>query len=147
MLFRSCGDLTLRPELSNKAGDWKGGSYTVKERWESQMVIADPLTGEVKKRVGVPYANYSGNLATAGGLVFTGYNDGSFIAWDDTSLEQLWKINIGAGFNAPPMTFELGGKQYVGILSGLSAIARGKNANTPELKEMRNQTMLWVFSL
>ena len=54
---------------------------------------------------------------------------------------------MGTGFNAPPMTFEAGGKQYVAILSGLSPIARGKNVNSPELKEQRNQTMLWVFGL
>ena len=42
---------------------------------------------------------------------------------------------------------QVGGKQYIGVLSGLSAIAKGKNANTPEQKEQRNQTMLWVFSL
>ena len=73
--------------------------------------------------------------------------DGSFIAFDDETLEQVWKINVGTGFNAPPMTFEAGGKQYVAILSGLSPIARGKNVNSPELKEQRNQTMLWVFGL
>ncbi len=142
-----CGDLTLRPELSNAKGDWKGGSYKVSDRWESQMLIADPLTGDTKKRVSIPYADYSGNLSTAGGLVFTGYNDGTFIAYDDTTLDQLWKINVGTGFNAPPMTFETGGKQYIGVLSGLSPIARGKNANSPELKEQRNQTLLWVFGL
>jgi alcohol dehydrogenase (cytochrome c) len=142
-----CGDLTLRPELSNKQGDWKGGSYKVSERWESQVSIADPLTGETKKKVAIPYANYSGNLTTAGGLMLTGFNDGTFIAFDDETLDQLWKINVGTGFNAPPMTFEVNGKQYIGVLSGLSAIARGKNANSPELKEQRNQTLLWVFSL
>jgi hypothetical protein len=45
------------------------------------------------------------------------------------------------------MTFEAGGKQYVAILSGLSRIARGKHAMIPELKEQRNQMMLWVFAL
>ena len=142
-----CGDLTLRPELSNKAGDWKGGSYTVKERWESQITINDPLTGDTKKKINLPYPNYSGNLTTAGGLLFTGLNDGTFSAYDDATLEQLWKINVGTGFVAPPMTFEAGGKQYIGILSGLSRIAKSKNANTPELREQREQTLLWVFSL
>ena len=142
-----CADITLRPELSNKAGDWKGGAYKVAERWETELSVADPLTGEIKKKVKIPYADYSGALSTAGGLVFTGFNDGSFIAFDDETLEQVWKINVGTGFNAPPMTFEAGGKQYVAILSGLSPIARGKNSNSPELKEQRNQTMLWVFGL
>ena len=45
------------------------------------------------------------------------------------------------------MTFEVGGKQYVAILAGLSAIARGKHQLIPELKEQRNQTMLFVFGL
>jgi hypothetical protein len=45
------------------------------------------------------------------------------------------------------MTFETGGRQYVAILSGLSGIARAKLALTPELKDFRNQTMLFVFGL
>jgi hypothetical protein len=59
----------------------------------------------------------------------------------------LWKINVGTGFNAPPMTFEVNGRQYIAILSGLSASARGKHQLIPELRELRNQTMLFVFSL
>ena len=62
-------------------------------------------------------------------------------------LAPLWKINVGTGFNAPPMTFEAGGKQYVAILSGLSTITKGRLALTPELRDMRNQTMLFVFGL
>ena len=142
-----CVDLTRRPELSNKAGDWKGGAYKQIERFESNLTAADPLTGEIKKTVHVPYPNYSGTLSTAGGLVFSGFTDGTFAAYDDTSMEQLWKINVGTGFNAPPMTFEVGGKQYIAILSGLSPIARGKHQLIPELKEQRNQTMLFVFGL
>jgi alcohol dehydrogenase (cytochrome c) len=97
--------------------------------------------------VHIPYPNYSGTLSTAGGLVFTGFTDGTFVAYDDTTLDQLWKINVGTGFNAPPMTFEAGGKQYVAILAGLSAIARSKHQLIPELKDQRNQTMLFVFGL
>jgi hypothetical protein len=38
-------------------------------------------------------------------------SDGTFVAHDDTTLEPLWKINVGAGINAPSMTFEAGGRQ------------------------------------
>jgi alcohol dehydrogenase (cytochrome c) len=82
-----------------------------------------------------------------GGLLSTGLVDGSFAAYDDTSLEQLWEINVGSGFNAPPMTFEVGGKQYVAILTGLGRNAKAALVNTPELREMRHQTMLFVFRL
>ncbi len=143
----SCNQLTLDTSLSNKAGDWKGATFKNIERNEADMIIADPFTGEIKRKVHVPYPNNSGALATAGGIVFTGYTDGTFVAYDDTTLEQLWKINVGSGFNAPPMTFEVGGKQYVAILSGLSRIAKGRNTFTPELRDMSNQTMLFVFGL
>jgi alcohol dehydrogenase (cytochrome c) len=143
----ACVDLTERPELSNKAGDWKGGSYKDLSRNETDLYVADPLTGEIKKKIHFPYPNYSGALTTAGGLVFTGYTDGTFAAYDDTTLEQLWTFNTGSGFNAPPMTFEVDGKQYVAILSGLSRIAQNRHRLIPELKEQRNQTTLWVFGL
>jgi alcohol dehydrogenase (cytochrome c) len=143
----SCNEVSLDPKLSSKAGDWKGATFRNIERNESDMIVADPLTGEVKKKLRIPYPNNSGALATAGGLVFTGFTDGTFVAYDDTTLEPLWKINVGTGFNAPPMTFEVGGKQYVAILSGLSPITKRRHTHTPELREMRNQTMLFVFGL
>ena len=77
------------------------------------------------------YPNNSAALTTGGGLVFTGLTDGTFIAYDDTTFAELWKINVGTGFNAPPMTFEVGGKQYVAILAGLSPIARRRHQFTP----------------
>ncbi len=141
-----CNESTLDQEAIKK-GIYFSRISKNNERNESDMVAADPLTGEVKKRAHSSFSNVSGTLATAGGLVFTGFVDGTLVAYDDTSLEPLWKINVGSGFNAPPMSFEAGGKQYVAILSGLSRQSKGRLVNTPELREMRNQTMLFVFGL
>jgi alcohol dehydrogenase (cytochrome c) len=124
-----------------------GGASKYSERNESDIVVVNPFSGEIKKRIHKAYPNHSGALTTAAGLVFTGLIDGSFAAYDDTSLEQLWEVNVGTGINAPPMTFEVGGKQYVAILTGLSRVAKSTLVNTPELREMRNQTMLFVFGL
>jgi alcohol dehydrogenase (cytochrome c) len=143
----ACNEVTLDPSLSNKAGDWKGASYRTIERTESDIVAIDPLTGEVKKRAHIRYPNYSGALSTGGGLIFSGFTDGTFAAFDDTTLERVWQINVGAGFTAPPMTFSVNGKQYVAILSGLSRIARGQHRFTPELKDQGNMTALFVFAL
>jgi hypothetical protein len=52
------------------------------------------------------------------------------------------RMETGSGVNAPPMTFEPGGKQYVAIMS-----SKGRLTLTPELREMRHQTMLFVFGL
>jgi alcohol dehydrogenase (cytochrome c) len=143
----SCNEVTLDPSLSNKAGDWKGALFRHIERNESDIIVSNPFTGDIVRKLHIPYVNNSGVLSTAGGVIFTAYTDGTFAAYDDTTLEELWKINVGTGFMAPPMTFEAGGRQYVAILSGLSRIAIGRHVFTPELREMRNQTMLFVFGL
>jgi len=111
------------------------------------LVAADPTTGEIKKTAHLAYSNFSGTLATAGGLVFVALLDGTVAAYDDTTLTELWKINVGSAFSAPPMTFAVNGKQYVAIASGPSRVARGRLENTPELKEMRHATVLYVFGL
>jgi alcohol dehydrogenase (cytochrome c) len=120
---------------------------TTDERFENNLTAADPLTGEVKKSAHLRYPNYSGTLATGGALVFLALLDGTVAAFDDTSLDALWHLNVGAGFSAPPMTFEVNGKQYVGIVSGPSPVARGRLVNTPELRAQRNSLVLYVFAL
>jgi alcohol dehydrogenase (cytochrome c) len=144
----SCNEATLDPDMGRSpTGSLSGGLAKYIERAESDMIVVDPFTGEVKKRMRKPYPNRSAALTTAGGLLFTGFVDGSFAAYDDTNLEQLWEINVGSGFNAPPMTFEVGGKQYVAIMSGLGRNGKAALVYTPELREMRHQTMLFVFGL
>ena len=130
-----------------KKGVFFSRNNTQIERNETDIVMADALTGEVKKRAHNTYPNVSGVLTTGGGLVFSGYEDGTFIAYDDTTLDELWRINLGSGIDAPPMTFEAGGKQYVAISTGLSRVSKNKLTMTPELRDMRNQTMLYVFGM
>ena len=95
----------------------------------------------------LPYPNYSGALSTAGGIVFNALLDGTISAYDDGTLDELWKFNAGSGFNAPMMTFEFNGKQYIAIASGAGPAAKSRLINTPELKEQRNATVLYVFGL
>ena len=143
----ACTTIAIDPEKHSKEKGWNGGNSSSTERFESNLTAVDPVTGEIKKNVHLPYPNYSGTLATGGGLVFLGLLDGTVAAFDGTTLEELWKINVGSGFSAPPMSFEVNGKQYVAIVSGPSPVARGRLVNTPELKEQRNALVLYVFGL
>jgi len=59
-----------------------------------------------------------GALSTAGGLVFQGTADGWFNVYNARTGERLWRFNAGLGIIAAPMTYSLGGKQYVSILVG-----------------------------
>jgi len=143
----NCVTVTIDREKHNKERGWNGGLSSTSERWESNLTATDPVTGEVKKSVHLRYPNFSGTLATGGGLVFLALLDGTIAAYDDSTLEELWKINVGSGFTAPPMTFEVGGKQYMAIASGPSRSGKSRLENTPELKEQRNATVLYVFGL
>jgi alcohol dehydrogenase (cytochrome c) len=150
----TCNEMTMTPDQlrypapgGGGPGAMLGGGIRLIERTESEIVVADPFTGEVKNRVRAPYPNFSAALTTAGGLLFTGLGDGTFVAYDDMSLEPLWRINVGAGINAPPMTFEAGGRQYLAIMTGLSRVSKLRVTLTPELRDIRNQTMLFVFGL
>jgi alcohol dehydrogenase (cytochrome c) len=143
----NCVTVTIDRDKHSKERGWNGGLSQTEERWESNLIAADPLTGEVSKSVHLRYPNYSGTLATAGGLVFLALLDGTVAAYDDATLTELWRINVGSGFSAPPMTFEAGGKQYIAIVSGPSPVAKARLVNTPELKEQRNALVLYVFGL
>jgi len=143
----NCVTITIDREKHNKERGWNGGLSSTPDRWESNLTAVDPLTGEIKKDVHLPYPNYSGTVATGGGLVFLALLDGTIAAFDDASLEQLWSINVGSGFSAPPMTFAVNGKQYVAIVSGPSPVSRGRLVNTPELRDQRHALVLYVFSL
>lgn len=63
-----------------------------------------------------------GVLATAGGLVFSGEGGGDFSAFDAKSGAKLWSFNCGAGVNAPPVSYEIDGKQYIAVAAGGSQI-------------------------
>ena len=143
----NCEEIAIDTGKHSKATGWSGGSFKNSLRYESNLTAIDPLTGEVKNNAHLRYPNYSGALSTGGGLVFIGLLDGTVAALDDSTLEQLWKVNVGSGFTAPPMTFEVNGKQYVAIASGPSSAGRSRLANTPELKDQRQATVLFVFGL
>src|SRR5207248_8711575 len=113
----------------------------------SGLVVLDPATGEVKKRKEMPYPNAAGALATAGGLIVTALLDGTIVALDDETLEELWSINVGTGINAHPITYAVDGKQYIAIASGLFRNARNRLNRLPDLKNLSNATMIFVFGL
>jgi alcohol dehydrogenase (cytochrome c) len=141
-----CADIVPDP-TAHVQGKFGGGGYRNDARIESGLVVVDPASGEVKARKLHPYPNHSGVLTTAGGIVVTALLDGTVLAYDDETLQELWRFNTGTGFVAPPMTYAVDGKQYIAIASGLNPVARAKLARTPEMKNQSNATMLFVFAL
>ena len=54
----------------------------------------------------------------ASGLVFTGDNEGNFIAFDARTGKDLWHYQTGSGIYASATPYMLDGRQYVIIRSG-----------------------------
>jgi alcohol dehydrogenase (cytochrome c) len=141
-----CSDIT--PDHSaHVKGKFAGGTYVNPERLTSSIVVVDPATGEQRSRKDLPYPNSAGVLTTAGGIVVTALLDGTIVALDDQTLEELWKINVGTGFNAPPMTYSVDGKQYLAVASGLWRNAKNKLTRSPEMRTASQATVIWVFGL
>jgi glucose dehydrogenase len=67
----------------------------------------------------------SGILTTASNLLFTGGREGYFQALDARTGTLLWKTNLGGSINSGPMTYRVGNKQYVAVVSGLSLFVFG----------------------
>jgi alcohol dehydrogenase (cytochrome c) len=44
--------------------------------------------------------------------------NGKFAAYDATTLKELWSFNTGTPITAPPMTYSVGGKQYIAVVAG-----------------------------
>lgn len=78
----------------------------------------DPATGKIvwQERMREPFSG--GVTTTAGGLLFLGESDGHFSARDTRTGKLLWRFQTGAGVNAPSVTYEAGGKQFVVVAAG-----------------------------
>jgi quinohemoprotein ethanol dehydrogenase len=81
----------------------------------------DPIAGKVvwEQQTSQDYLLLDGGaLSTAGELVFAGREDGHFVIYDAASGKILKDIDTGSAIEAAPMTYMVGGKQYVAVLCG-----------------------------
>ena len=99
---------------------WLGGAFTnVPGGVQAGNVTAvDYNTGKIKWQVKTPQPMIGGILATGGGVVFAGEANGWFKAYDAKTGKILWKFHAGAGVNAPPSSYMVGGKQYIVVGAG-----------------------------
>ena len=87
------------------------------------FIAWDNVKGEIKWSLPEKFSVWSGALATAGDVVFYGTLEGYLKAVDATSGKELYKFKTPSGIIGNVMTYEHGGKQYVGVLSGVGGWA------------------------
>lgn len=86
------------------------------------LVAWNPLTQKQAWSVPYPGPWAGGTLATAGNLVFQGNADGAFQAFAADTGKKLWSFPAQSGIIAAPMTYAIGGEQYVAILVGWGGV-------------------------
>lgn len=112
------------------------GAYTA-----GSITAMDVTTNRQVAKTRLAYPNLAGVTVTAGNLLFTGLQDGWVAAYDATSLAPLWSFYAGNAFKSPPISYAVGGKQYIAIIAG------GGPANDADRGVMERDAQLWVFTL
>jgi alcohol dehydrogenase (cytochrome c) len=99
------------------------GRRTPINNWTNEVgngaVIAiDPHTGQAKWKFPQFDVSEAGILTTASDLLFTGGREGYFQALDARTGQLLWKVTLGGNVVMAPVTYQVGAKQYVSVISG-----------------------------
>lgn len=91
--------------------DLNTGEYA----WKIPLGEYPALAAQGIKNTGTE--NYGGPIVTAGGLVFIAATnfDRKFRAFDKSTGQLLWETTLPFAGNATPITYEIGGRQYVVI--------------------------------
>ena len=94
------------------------GAADDQDNWGTLSALDFNAAGKIKWQVKTDLPLIGGLLATAGDLVFIGGGDGFFNAYHANTGNHLWRFNCGAGVNAPPVSYQVGDKQFVAVAAG-----------------------------
>ena len=93
-----------------------------------------PMTG--------PTIMWAGTLSTEGGIVFFGDDDHHLVALEAKTGEHLWHFNVGQQLFTSPITYMVGDKQYVTLVSQTDVFTFGlfePVKQVPVIKRTREQ--------
>jgi quinohemoprotein ethanol dehydrogenase len=125
-----------------------GTAIKFADRMQGYLLAWDPVQQKEVWRVNYLGPWNGGVLTTAGNLVVQGSAAGALAAYRADTGDKLWSMDLQSGIVAAPMTFEVGGEQYIAVLSGwggafplVAGHAAGQSGN------LRNVSRLLVFKL
>jgi alcohol dehydrogenase (cytochrome c) len=100
--------------------DFRGGGEQALSAEQSSGAVRalSVLTGAKQWEFPLHSPPWAGLMATGGGLVFGGTNEGSFFALDARTGKPRWEFQTGAAIRANPVSFMADGRQRIAIASG-----------------------------
>jgi PQQ-dependent dehydrogenase (methanol/ethanol family) len=115
-------------EVKLSPGNWRN-AHPVVEPGKKYLRALDIETGKIVweiPEVGpTDGKRVAGVLATAGGIVFYGDSDGEFVAVDERDGKTLWHLPLNATIKTSPMTYAVGGEQFVALAVGSNIMCFG----------------------
>jgi len=151
-LTEACMDVFPIPGAAGRGGLSSGVNWGIRPRENSDGKYGrlEAINLETRKPVWMTRDRApmtSGVLATAGGVVFAGAFDRFFRAYDDATGKVLWQVRLNDVSSATPITYSVGGKQYLAVVTGQGGFHAASYAVlVPELVSPPDRSaMLWVF--
>jgi alcohol dehydrogenase (cytochrome c) len=115
---REVGAIYFKREAEYKPGTFFAGGGETEipgdERWGAIRAL-DAVTGKMRWEFRLHSPPWAGVLSTAGGLVFSGSDEGNFYALDEGSGKALWQFQTGGPIAANPISFAVDGEQRVAV--------------------------------
>ncbi|MDX1978951.1 MAG: PQQ-dependent dehydrogenase, methanol/ethanol family [Bryobacteraceae bacterium] len=124
--LEQCGMYTSSSQQPVPMKNFSGGGAT-EEGGQVILRALDPKTGKRVWEYPMTGAGrmWAGTVSTAGGVVFTGDDDGHMVALNARTGEHLWHFSVGENLTASPITYEVDGRQYVAIASATAVFSFG----------------------
>jgi alcohol dehydrogenase (cytochrome c) len=113
---------------------------------KGELKAIDPLTGKAKWSFATTVPMNGGTLVTAGNLVFSGAQTGELYAFNADTGDKLWEYRTSSGIIAPPVTYQIDGKQYVAVGSGIGGLYAAVSGDL-NIKNINPGNSIWVFAL
>ncbi|MBP17745.1 MAG: PQQ-dependent dehydrogenase, methanol/ethanol family [Gammaproteobacteria bacterium] len=112
-----------------------------------KLVAMDPTNGRIRWSVDRDLPFNGGLLATDGDLVFQGTALGTFEAFSAGTGEPLWSVQTGSAINAAPVSYSLGGVQYILIPIGAGGGLQYQYPGMHSTKASQGPTRLLAFTI
>jgi alcohol dehydrogenase (cytochrome c) len=74
-------------------------------------------------------------------VLFTALQDGWIVAYNDETLEELWRFNVGTPLKGAPVTYAIGAKQYLAVQAG------GRHLHPVKFDNLQDASYMFVFAL
>jgi alcohol dehydrogenase (cytochrome c) len=115
---REIGSVYFKRDIPFKVATFYAGGgeneLPADDSWGAIRAL-DATTGEIRWEFKLHSPPWAGVLSTAGGLVFSGSDEGNFYALDDRTGEALWDFQTGGAIAANPIAFSVDGQQRIAI--------------------------------